>query len=47
MKIWKGTWPGSTSNRVAPWVARTAAAIASITLDDEDGDEGDYHGEIL
>ena len=27
----KGTWPGSTSSRVAPWVARTAAAIASIT----------------
>ena len=28
------TCPGSTSSSVAPWVARTAAAIASITFDD-------------
>ena len=28
---WGSTWPGSTSRSVAPGVARTAAAIASIT----------------
>ena len=45
----KGTWPGSTSSRVAPWVARTAAAIASITLDgtDEDEDEGDHQIRVI
>ena len=29
--FWTCTWPGSTSSKVAPWVARTAPAMASIT----------------
>ena len=32
---WTRTWPGSTSSKVAPWVARTAAAMASITCREE------------
>ena len=32
---WTCTWPGSTSSKVAPWVARTAAAMASITCREE------------
>ena len=49
----KGTWPGSTSSRVAPWVARTAVAISSITLGggdedaDEDEDEGDHQIRVI